>query len=204
MEDEAEKQIGVRVNKQLWNEFRQDVRDRRGGIRGHLKTEVNNALRSYIEGSKGGDLTDRVRRLEDNVEDIADGVGTLLEDEERKNKKDSTVSATTKNRLQRIDDRINREAGDAVKVHESIVQNAIEDIAGTSRPTLNRYQEMLESRHIAHQWPKGDSSAWWVDTDKFVKVLSTTHPEFSMAYQEMYGDWWTDREQTQSREPGIE
>jgi len=68
MEDKQEQQIGVRVDKQLWKQFRQDVMERRGAVRGHLKTEVNNALRSYIQASKGGDLDDRVRRLENSVE----------------------------------------------------------------------------------------------------------------------------------------
>ena len=204
MEDKQEQQIGVRVDKQLWKQFRQDVMERRGAVRGHLKTEVNNALRSYIQATKGGDLDDRVIRLENSVEEIATGIDTLVDAKKRKKTKDSDVSSTTQNRLKRIQERLDREAGDATKVHESIVHNAIEDIAGASRPTLNRYKEMMESRHIAHKWPKTDSDIWFVDTDKFVQVVSSNLPEYEYEYEQKYGEWWTDRVDDAQQERGIQ
>ena len=47
-------QPGTEVDGELWQRFREEVKRRRGGIRGHLRTEMENALRAYIDG---GDAT---------------------------------------------------------------------------------------------------------------------------------------------------
>jgi len=205
MTEDNRTQPGVRVNSALWEEFRQDVAERRGGTRGHMKTELENAIRNYIEASKGGDLEDRIRRIENTLESLDEGVGTLVDDKTRKKNKDSGVSDTVKQRVEKIGDRLEREANGTKKVHESIVNNAIEDIAGSSRPTLNRYKEMLEQRHIAHEWPEGDANHWWVDTEKFVEVLSSNFPNKGYEYAEAYGrEWWEAQTADESIERGVE
>lgn len=194
MTQDNEVQPGVRINESLWKEFREDIRQRRGGVRGHLRTELENAIRSYLEASKGGDINDRLRRIENHMEELGEGMDTLVEDSERKKNKDSGVSTTVKNRLEAIQDEIEREAGDADKVHESVINNAIEKHAGTSRPTLDRYKEMLEQRHVAHEWPEGESSTWWLDTETFVNVLSANFPHKTAEYSERYGgEWWDEQ-----------
>lgn len=186
-------QPGVRVDSGLWEEFRQDVADRRGGTRGHMKTELENAIHNYIEASKGGDLEDRIRRIENTLESLDEGVGTLVDENQRKKNKDSSVSDTVKDRVEKIGERLEREANGAMKVHESIVNNAIEDIAGSSRPTLNRYKEMLEQRHIAHEWPKEGVDHWWVDTEQFAIVVESNLPNVAYEYKSKYGNWWEEQ-----------
>lgn len=191
MSEDNEIQPGVRINESLWREFREDIQQRRGGVRGHLRTELENAIRSYLEASKGGDINDRLRRIENQMEELGEGVDTLLDDSERKKNKDSGVSSTVKNRLESIRDEIEREAGDADKVHVSVINKAIENHAGTSRPTLDRYKEMLEQRHVAHEWPEGDSKTWWLDSEQFVNVLTTNFPHKTADYAQEYGEqWW--------------
>jgi len=198
-------QPGVRVDSSLWEEFRQDVKERRGGVRGHMKTELENALSSYIQASKGGDITDRLRRLENAVKSIDEQVGAVVDGQERKKKKDSGVSDTVKNRVEQIGERIEREANGAPKVHESIVNNAIEDIAGSSRPTLNRYKEMLEQRHIAHEWPVDDANHWWVDTSQFVRTLESNFPNQNQDFSKKYGgEWWDAQLPDDDPERGIQ
>lgn len=187
-------QPGVRIHESLWKEFRQDIQERRGGIRGHLRTELENAIRSYLQASKGGDINDRLRRIESKLDSIEEQGGTPSNQSEGKNNKDSGFSATVKNRLNKIKGEIEREAGDADKVHESVINKAIEDHAGSSRPTIDRYKEMLEQRHIAHKWPINDSSTWWLDTDKFVQVLHMNFPERYDQFTNDYGKtWWDDK-----------
>lgn len=187
-------QPGTQVDESLWQEFRRDVSDRRGGVRGHLRHELENAIREYIEASKGGDINDRLRRIENNVEQLNEVVGDVVESSERKKKKDSGVSQTVENRLQAIEEQIQREIGDADKAHVSIVNKAIEDNAGGSRPTLDRYKEMLEQRHIAHEWPSEDSSTWWFNSDKFVQVVEQAFPNRNQEMAERYGrEWWDER-----------
>lgn len=193
MTDQNTTQPGTRISASLWNEFREDIKERRGGTRGHMRTELENAIRSYIQASKGGDLEDRIRRIENKLESVDEGVGDLLDDERRKKNKDSSVSDTVKERVEKIGERLEREADGAHKVHESLVNNAIEDIAGSSRPTLNRYKEMLEQRHIAHEWPKEGVDHWWVDAERFVEVVSTNFPDKAYEYEQKYGKWWQEQ-----------
>lgn len=67
-------QPGTSIDKNLWREFRNDVRDRRGRINGVLATELENAIRAYLEGSRGGDVTDEIRRLREDLDEVRDAV----------------------------------------------------------------------------------------------------------------------------------
>lgn len=192
MTDEQEVQPGVRIDSRVWEQFRADVQDRRGSVRGHLRTELENAIREYVAASKGGDMNDRLRRIENHLESIDEQVGGLSGDDECKKTKDSGVSSTVKNRLEAIESQIEREAGDATKVHESVINQAIEDNAGSSRPTLERYKEMLEQRHIAHKWPIEDSKTWWLDNEQFVRVLDSNYPNRNNEFANLYGEEWFD------------
>jgi hypothetical protein len=64
-----ETQPGVRIDAELWAEFREEVRQRRGIVRGHLKPELEAALREYIEGGQptGDQINARLQRIEDAV-----------------------------------------------------------------------------------------------------------------------------------------
>jgi len=190
MGDEKLTQPGTMLNRSLWEEFRQDVKERHGIVRGHLRHELENAIREYINASEGGDTHDRLRRLENNMEHVTRQVDTLVDDSKQKKNKDSGVSQTVKNRLADIESQIQREIGDADKAHVSVVNKAIEDNAGSSRPTLERYKEMLEQRHIAHEWPSDDSDTWWFDSEKFVTVVDQQFGYHEMT--ERYGSEWYD------------
>jgi len=205
MASENQTQPGVRIDSSVWEEFRQDVIERRGTARGHLSTELENAIRSYVDASKGGDVNDRLRRIENQLDTLVSEGGTDSDGEERKKNKDSGFSSTVKNRLDAIEEQIEREAADADKVHESVINNAIEDIAGSSRPTLERYKEMLEQRHIAHEWPKEESKTWWLDNEKFVTVLSTNFPNQILEYENEYGkEWFNSLLEDEPAERGVE
>jgi len=59
-------QPGTKINEETWQRFREEVERRRGGVRGHLKTELERALHGYIQG---GDTTPskidaRLQRIE--------------------------------------------------------------------------------------------------------------------------------------------
>jgi len=58
------KQIGVSVDEELWRKFRQDVKERHGGVRGALGHEVENAIRQYLAENHDPDMADRLRRIE--------------------------------------------------------------------------------------------------------------------------------------------
>ena len=59
-------QPGTKIEEETWQRFREEVERRRGGVRGHLKTELERALHGYIQG---GDTTPsqidaRLQRIE--------------------------------------------------------------------------------------------------------------------------------------------
>lgn len=59
-------QPGVEIDAELWAQFRDEVERRRGGVRGHLRNELENALRGYIHGGDAtpADIDERLQRIE--------------------------------------------------------------------------------------------------------------------------------------------
>lgn len=65
MSDEV--QPGVRIDEALWNRFREDVERRHGSVRGHLRTELEIAIREYVRVSDEAtpaQLDARLQRIE--------------------------------------------------------------------------------------------------------------------------------------------
>lgn len=192
-------QPGVRINSSVWKEFRQDIQGRKGSVRGHLKSELENALEAYIDGSHGGDTNDRLRRLESQLEDVHEEV-CGDEHECRKKKKDSDVGTKTERRLDEIQNVIQRETGNSVKVHEAVVRQAIEEVAGHSEPTIRRYKQMLVDREMLFPTPRSESKSFFRDATEFAKVVNQ-FAENSVISQEKYNDilndygpdWWQEQ-----------
>jgi len=67
--------IGVRVDADVWDAFREDVEARKGQKRGVLGDEVERALRQYMSDDTAADVEDRLRRIERDVSRIADAEG---------------------------------------------------------------------------------------------------------------------------------
>jgi hypothetical protein len=59
-------QPGTEVDAAVWDQFREEVKRRRGGTRGHLRTELENAIRGYIHGgdTTPADVDERLQRIE--------------------------------------------------------------------------------------------------------------------------------------------
>lgn len=66
-------QPGTEIDAQLWKQFRNDVQDRRGRVNGVLASELENAIREYVEASHGGDTIDRLERIESRLDELVDG-----------------------------------------------------------------------------------------------------------------------------------
>ena len=64
MSDEV--QPGAKIDADVWEQFREEVRERHGVVRGHLKTELENALRQYSgdAGTTDADVERRLARIE--------------------------------------------------------------------------------------------------------------------------------------------
>ena len=201
------KQIGVQVNESLWQEFREDVAERKGGIHGHLRAEVERAFREYINASEGGDTHDRLKRIEGKLEEVH----TDLRDSEQ-NKKGSGVSQTTEQRVADIEQQINEETGGSPKVHEEVVELAIRENAGSSDPTIRRYKELLKQDKLLFDHPVNDRR-YYTDPSDYVKATNALRKAGKLdgkQYDEIlnhYGEeWWLaqQEEQTEDQPKGFQ
>jgi len=186
-----EKQIGVKVNEQTWQEFRQDVRERHGGIRGHLKHEVEAALQEYIDASHGGDVNDRLTRIEDQLDELT---GAVSEHEEKE--KDQSVGSRVEQRMGEVIDTIEKEVEGSPKVHEEVVEMAIREHAGKSDPTIRQYKRLLTDEAELFTHPVNDSLYFRDATDYTAAMNSLakggkfTSDEYREAVDRHGEEWW--------------
>lgn len=172
MSNTDSKQIGVRLDSGVWQAFRQDVKERHGTVRGQLKPEVENALQEYMDASHGGDVSDRLTRLEEQMNRIV----SLIENQQVK-KQNSDVSNTVENRVDKIVETVESEADGAPRVHDSVVEMAIKQHAGQSDPTIAKYKELIQERGVAYEDPRSDSSYYYLNA-----------PQYCLAVNEMVQD----------------
>jgi len=191
------KQVGATVDRDVWQAFRQDVQDRRGGVRGKLCEELDRALKAYIDASHGGDLTDRVTRLEGKIDRVVEAV----ENQGEKNK-DSDVSATVENRLEKIREKIDEKADGSPRVHEDVVEMTIKQVAGKSKPTLRQYKELLTDERDLFPDPRSGQAYYYRDGAQYAAAVNTMYEDDREIGAETYLDiieetydreWWSDR-----------
>lgn len=70
------KHIGATVDEDLWEEFRQDVKERHGVLDGVLSSELDRALRQYLYTPEGADVYDEVIDMREDIRQIRQAVGT--------------------------------------------------------------------------------------------------------------------------------
>jgi len=172
-------QPGVRIDASVWDQFREDVEARKGGVRGHLKAELETALREYINASEGGDTHDRLTRIEGDIQNIAT---TLAEIQSKE--KDSDVGSTVQDRADEIEQFIRDETGKSPVVGDQVVEMAIKRIAGHSDPTLSQYKDILQERGSLYPHPK-QSNKFVRDKQEFV-VMTQQMGENSAIPQQRY------------------
>ena len=191
-------QIGARVDEQLWQEFRDDVKQRYGRVNGHLSSEVEAALREYMEASHGGDVNDRLARIESHLENLTTGMN-----ETQAKKQDSGVGKRVEDRLEDIIETVENEADGAPRVHDSVIQMAIEQHAGMSDPTIRQYKELLRERKVALQDPRDGSNYYYLDAPLYCNAVNDMlrdneidKDDYLEIVEERHGrDWWGDRVQ---------
>lgn len=186
-------QPGIRIDEQLWKQFRQDVRDRHGTVRGHLSSELETALREYLNASRGGDTHDRLRRIEDRLDDLAEGVGDAP-DSESCGGTDS-VSKTTENRMGEILSDIQSRADElgTNRVRTQDVEAAIERNAGASYKTIQRYKSLLQNQRELFPHPDA-TDVFFVSAETFVTFIEQNDgindETRDMVRGQYSDDWW--------------
>ena len=153
-------QIGPAVDAKLWERFRQDVKARKGTIRGNLGNELDRALREYLKD--GGNPTER--KIEERLARIeeaaglspADGGTLSLADETHTraepeptptpNEKPSPNAATDKKVRWLAEQLIQQEVPKTREIEQvprDTVRDLVIDTYGFRSDTAKRYVEML-------------------------------------------------------------
>lgn len=159
-------QIGPAVDSKLWERFRQDVKARKGSVRGNLGNELDKALREYLNDSPSPTerrIDERLARLEEAAGlTPADG-GTLPEDVETHtragpdtpqspaaNTPDSkpSANASTDKKLAWLSEQLIQQEVPNTRDLQSVSKNAISDLVvdayGFRSDTARRYVDMLQ------------------------------------------------------------
>jgi hypothetical protein len=199
MANDQTKQVGVRVDEGLWQSFRDDVKRRNGAVKGHLRSELEAAIREYMEASHGGDANDKLTRIETRLDEIEE---TIEQTAQKKN--DSGFSATVENRMDKIRQTIHEETDGAPRVHEQVVEMAIKKHAGRSDPTLRQYKRLLQEDRDLFEDPRPDQSYYFRDAprfcaavNEFVQDREIPEQDYLELVEERYGrDWWGDQVDT--------
>lgn len=169
MSDEV--QPGVKIDEGLWREFRENVKERKGGVRGHLRTEVENAIREYIRT----DTTPTEQRIENRLSRIEQAVGaattdggthTVDEPDHTHAPTDDTLdekppaNAPTDKKVQWLAqcvfDEAGNSSGDLPQVSGYALRQIVKDEYGFRRDTAKRYVDELIDYFEFVEHPKYD------------------------------------------------
>ena len=149
-------QIGPRIDRRVWEQFKDFVEQKHGKTSGVTADEVEKALQQRMGEDPLQHVDDRLRRLEDalDVDRPTQSDGAVGErDTVSKAERDPTQDDLTPRTQNRVDKILGQLPG---RFSEDQLEAAIENVAGSSFKTLQRYKEILTNRHMVVQAP-------WVD-----------------------------------------
>ena len=152
-------QIGPRIDRGVWEQFKETVKQKHGKTSGVTAEEVEKALRRHMQNDPLQHIDDRLRRVEDALDvDRPTGADGAVGERETVSKADR--DPTTKELTPRTQNRVDKILGNLPgRFTEGQLDAAIENVAGSSYKTLQRYREILTNRHKVVQAP------WVDDTD---------------------------------------
>lgn len=149
-------QPGTEVDEELWSRFREEVKRRKGGVRGHLRTELENALRGYIHGGDAtpAEIDARLQRIEAAVGAAGTDGGTdTFEASEHTHAPEPTVAekppsnAPTEKKVQYLAHRLREDhtiyEDEAAELPKAMLRNVVKDVYGFRRDTAKRYVSEL-------------------------------------------------------------
>jgi len=178
-------QPGTEVDSRLWQEFRNVIKERKGGIRGHLRKELETALRLYINDESevsGVQVNRRLARIEAElgVAGTDGGADTIEQPEhthapsETKVTEKPAANSPTDKKVAYLTHRIRKEAGIPDGTPETmprkVIVNVVKDEYGFRSDTAKRYVEQLIDGLGLQDHPD-ESYNLLVSQDKYERIL---------------------------------
>lgn len=151
-------QIGPAVDADLWQRFREDVKARKGQVRGVLGDELENAIRDYLSDGPDPEMrrfNQRLARIEEavGVSSADGGTHTLpddshthapTDDTERVPDEKPSPNAPTEKKVRWLAAQIRKDVGENFEeVHPTVLREVVKDTYGFRRDTAKRYVEEL-------------------------------------------------------------
>jgi len=146
-------QPGTEVDEDIWKAFREEVKRRRGGVRGHIRTELENALRDYIHGgdTTPADIDQRLQRIEAAVGAAGTDGGTdTFEQQEHTHAPPETkpsANAPSEKKLRYlaecVRDNYGSGSGDVEEIPKASLREVVKDEYGFRSDTAKRYVQQL-------------------------------------------------------------
>jgi hypothetical protein len=162
--------IGPRINSELWERFRTDVRERKGQTRGVLGDELENAIRQYLKDEPDPiqkDIDRRLRRIEDAVGITPADGGATPSDGEGHTHAPSRIdaaadekpaaNAATEKKVRWLAERVREETAQEFKeVPRSVLRDVVKSEYGFRSDTAQRYVSELIDHFALVDHPVAD------------------------------------------------
>lgn len=175
------------ISEEEYKQFRAFVQDVHGQTRGHLRTEIENALREYRESYYGGD---RLMRIEDDLATIkatlaeaeSDGGSTIAASSEGESApaRESKPKANQP-RNKKVDYIIDEMGLDAEggELHQNAIRRVVEREYNFSDDTIDEYVSTIISKLDAVPHPNRKDFYVWgeVEEERYAEATETTDSE---------------------------
>lgn len=178
-------QPGTEIDAELWRRFREEVAERRGGVRGHLRAELEAAIRGYIDGGDAtpAQLNRRLSRIEAAVGvEATDGGTDTVEPTECTHTPDPALDAPDSRPhpqsasekkvawlAKRVNDAESGGAGKAKVIHEDTLESVVKDEYAFTSDTVARYVDEVIAHLELTEHPTADPL--WVTEDKHEELI---------------------------------
>jgi len=162
--------VGVEISEKVWKQFREDVKNRRGRVRGVLGNEVEKALQKQMMATEGGDAIDHMKRIEDKLDTVieaeADGSGATVVEPSSAPAPDSKPkpNATRHEKVRYLIDEMGLKP-EGGSIHRDGVRNVIQEEYDFTDDTIDDYIQAIATRLDAVPDPEIDGMLIWGDEE---------------------------------------
>jgi len=146
-------QPGVKIDESVWKDFRENIKARKGGVRGHLRTELETAIRLYINGEHdetAEQINARLSRIESElgVAEADGGAHTSNADPHTHTPTPAPdekpdPQAPTDKKVRWLAERFKEDHGDKKQIPKADFKDVVKDAYGFRADTAKRYVEAL-------------------------------------------------------------
>jgi len=167
-----EVQPGVKIDAALWSRFREDVKRRHGGVRNHLRDDLETAIREYLRApdeATPSQIDERLQRIEAAVGAAPTDGGTpsAADHTHTPQSKPGDKSSRAKKVEYLIDQKYDRDGGSLTP--ETIKQD-VKEMYGFGDRTAPKYVQLVVDKLDGKRHPNNQDLIVWGDIEDRIKT----------------------------------